>query len=293
MCQCAWDNRDSPKGEKGIFPMFLSRVALGRTYGGLNAGRSDEPPVVPDFGQRFKVVGGVFNKKAVEGGPGGTSRLFRKALDVQSKGWTKKKKGTMPVSVIGAGCGIGIYSTQSDVNKGGCKKDPERDNDGLEFVVYDGTQAYMQYILLYRRVAKRGAENKLEWNLPITVDGPEVIVVMDPLELSEVFVIGGKVKRKRVLAKYEDIDNVPSLVLPGGYVPWGSTRRTTSRRSSPSAWITSTAARGECRRSWRHPVCCPIAPPKDSTTGSTCIADEVRNVFLPVERVRPRTHAHG
>ena len=197
--------------------MFLSRVALGRTYGGLNAGRSGEPPVVPDFGQRFKVVGGVFNKKAVEGGPGGTSRLFRKALDVQSKGWTKKKKGTMPVSVIGAGCGIGIHSTASDANKGGCKKDPERDNDGLEFIVYDGTQAYMQYILLYRRVVKRGAENKLEWNLPITVDGPEVIVVMDPLELSEVFVIGGKVKRKRVLAKYEDIANVDNLILPGGY----------------------------------------------------------------------------
>ena len=201
--------------------MFLSRVALGRTYGGLNAGRSGEPPVVPDFGQRFKVVGGVFNKKAVEGGPGGTSRLFRKALDVQSKGWTKKKKGTMPVSVIGAGCGIGIHSTASDANKGGCKKDPERDNDGLEFVVYDGTQAYMQYILLYRRVAKRGAENKLEWDLPITVNGPDVTVVMDPLELSEVEVgvgiSGKKVKRKRVLAKYEDIANVPSLVLPGGY----------------------------------------------------------------------------
>ena len=217
MCQCAWDNRDSPKGEKGIFPMFLSRVALGRTYGGLNAGRSDEPPVVPDFGQRLKVVGGVFNKKAIEGG-----RLFRKALDVQKKGWTKKKKGTMPVSVIGAGCGWGFSSTASDVNKGGCKKDPERDNDGLEFVVYDGTQAYMQYILLYRRVAKRGAENKLEWDLP------DVTVVMDPLELSQVEVgvgiSGKKVKRKRVLAKYEDIDsnqlnpdNVPSLVLPGGY----------------------------------------------------------------------------
>ena len=211
MCQCAWDNRDSPKGEKGIFPMFLSRVALGRTYGGLNAGRSAEPPVVPDFGQRFKVVGGVFNKKAVEGGPGGTSRLFRKALDVQSKGWTKKKKGTMPVSVIGAGCGIGIHSTASDANKGGCKKDPERDNDGLEFVVYDGTQAYMQYILLYRRVAKRGAENKLEWDLP------DVTVVMDPLELSQVEVgvgiSGKKVKRKRVLAKYEDIANVPKYAL--------------------------------------------------------------------------------
>ena len=221
MCQCAWDNRDSPKGEKGIFPMFLSRVALGRTYGGLNAGRSGEPPVVPDFGQRFKVVGGVFNKKAVEGGPGGTSRLFRKALDVQSKGWTKKKKGTMPVSVIGAGCGIGIHSTASDANKGGCKKDPERDNDGLEFVVYDGTQAYMQYILLYRRVAKRGAENKLEWDLPITVDGPDVTVVLDPLELSQVEVgvglSGKKVKRKRVLAKYEDIANVDDLILPGGY----------------------------------------------------------------------------
>ena len=206
LCQCAWDDRDSPKGEKGIFPMFLSRVALGRTYGGLNAGRSGEPPVVPDFGQRLKVVGGVFLKKAIEGG-----RLFRKALDVQSKGWTKKKKGTMPVSVIGAGCGIGIHSTESDANKGGCKKDPERDNDGLEFVVYDGTQAYMQYILLYRRVAKRGAENKLEWDLP------DMTVVMDPLELSQVEVgvglSGKKVKRKRVLAKYEDIANVPRYAL--------------------------------------------------------------------------------
>ena len=32
LCQCAWDDRDSPKGEKGI-SMFLSRVALGRTAG--------------------------------------------------------------------------------------------------------------------------------------------------------------------------------------------------------------------------------------------------------------------
>ena len=120
---------------------------------------------------------------------------------------------------VGHRGGLRLRDLQHAVRRqqGGCKKDPERDNDGLEFVVYDGTQAYMQYILLYRRVVKRGAENKLEWNLPITVDGPEVIVVMDPLELSEVFVIGGKVKRKRVLAKYEDIANVGSLILPGGY----------------------------------------------------------------------------
>lgn len=214
-CHCAWASPEG-KGEAGVFPIFLSRVALGRTYGGLNAGRSDEPPVVPDFGQRFKVSGGVFNAKDIEGG-----RLFRKALDVQSKGWAAKKKGTMPVSVIGAGCNWGFSSTQSEVNKGGCKKDPERDNDGLEFVAYDGSQAYMQYILLYRRVVKRGAENKLEWDLPITVNGPDVTVVLDPLELSQVEVgvgISGKsVKRKRVLAKYEDIANVDNLLLPSGY----------------------------------------------------------------------------
>ena len=69
----------------------------------------------------------------------------------------------------------------------------------------------MQYILLYRRVAKRGAENKLEWDLP------DMTVVMDPLELSQVEVgvglSGKKVKRKRVLAKYEDIANVPRYAL--------------------------------------------------------------------------------
>ena len=42
--------------------------------------------MVPDFGQRFKVSGGVFNAKDIEGG-----RLFRKALDVarrqSAKSW--------------------------------------------------------------------------------------------------------------------------------------------------------------------------------------------------------------
>jgi len=114
----------------GVFPLFLSRVAMGRTYGGLNNGRTIEKPVAPTFKQRVIKQKGLFAGDAVD------KQLFRKALDVQAKGWVGEeykdtpKTHPQPLSVIGAGWQFARS-----------RKKWEEKNDGLEFVVYDGSQA--------------------------------------------------------------------------------------------------------------------------------------------------------
>ena len=121
-CTCAQNNAAS-----GIFPLILSRVALGRTYGGLNVGRSSGPenkPVTPITG------GARLRQKLLFSAEGADKILFRNAKKAHDRGWAPKEKKTAK-SVIGAG-----------FQSGKTKHEMQEFNDGLEFVVYDGSQVH-------------------------------------------------------------------------------------------------------------------------------------------------------
>ena len=121
-CTCAENNPAS-----GIFPLILSRVALGRAYGGLNAGRSSRPenePVTP------KDAPARLRQKFLFSAGGADKILFRTAKKAYDRGWVPEKKETAK-SVIGAG-----------LQSGKSKHEMQEFNDGLEFVVYDGSQVH-------------------------------------------------------------------------------------------------------------------------------------------------------
>ena len=121
-CTCARDNPAS-----GIFPLILGRVALGRAYGGLNAGRSngrENMPVAPKSGAAR------LRQKLLFSAGGADKILFRGAHKAFDRGWAPVKKETAK-SVIGAG-----------YQRGKSKHEMEEFNDGLEFVVYDGSQVH-------------------------------------------------------------------------------------------------------------------------------------------------------
>ena len=120
-CTCARNNPAS-----GIFPMILSRVALGRAYGGLNAGRSDgenNRPVIPkDSGARAR-------QKILMTAKGANKIIFRTAAQAYGRRWVTNEKESAK-AVIGAG--LQLFKRK--------KRDMQEFNDGLEFVVYDGSQ---------------------------------------------------------------------------------------------------------------------------------------------------------
>ena len=128
------------------------------------------------------------------------------ALDVQSR-WTKKK-GTMPVSVIGAAAASGstarVRRQQGRVQEGpgAGQRRPRvrriRRHPGVH-AVHPPVPPSLQ-----------GAENKLEWTCRTDRrHGPARTLP----SRSRVGLGGKKVKRKRVLAKCEDIANV--RICPG------------------------------------------------------------------------------
>ena len=121
-CICARNNPAS-----GIFPMILGRVALGRAYGGLNAGRSngrENMPVTPKSGAAR------LQQKALFSAGGADKILFRNADKAFDRRWAPVKKERAK-SVIGAG-----------YQRGKSKPEMQEFNDGLEFVVYDGSQVH-------------------------------------------------------------------------------------------------------------------------------------------------------
>lgn len=113
-----------PGRDEGLFPMFLARVTLGNYLGGCGVDFGDDSkPVMPTMWQRSGTKIGTVTKK------GASSTFIRNTKCVTDLGWVKA--GNPAQSLIGAGKGS---------------------NDGFEFVVYKGSQAYMEYLILYKRV---------------------------------------------------------------------------------------------------------------------------------------------
>ena len=117
--------------------------------------------------------------------------------------------------------------------------------------MYDGTQVYMNYVLLYRRVyvAK-------EWRVRLGAQKCESIVVMDPLELAVIKyhgILGGtKVKRlwEYVYQRIRPVEGVrvtngATVTIP--YTPRGGTGRVTTLSLHFSDGVTAQHFRDELR----------------------------------------------
>jgi len=147
-----------PKSENPIYPALMVRVAMGKTAGGTGRSfRSQKPiaPVRPHWVERIKVFTGVALKKVIKlhtaedvlkhyGININNEDLMSAASSTGSKVDKVKTARAAFTSIVGMG-----FPTIG-------KADGTRtlQNDGNEFVVYDGAQTYVSHLWFYERYRK-------------------------------------------------------------------------------------------------------------------------------------------